>query len=91
MSNCVFCVRRAGCTRHRLIRSLAKGLFVISGLAEESTGQCWCSEWPSCWAASQVSNQHPSPFVLVFLKFLFVLLLQTEAKDKLWFPVGQES
>lgn len=38
MSNCLFCVRRAGCVCQRLIRTLAKGLFVISGLGEESAG-----------------------------------------------------
>lgn len=31
MSNCIFCVKRAGCARQKLVRTLAKGLFVISG------------------------------------------------------------
>lgn len=64
MSNCVFCVKRAGCARQKLIRTPAKGLFLISGLSEESAGQGFQLQMGllvSSESGVQVSTHCPPP------------------------------
>lgn len=61
MSNCIFCVKRAGCARQKLVRSPAKGLFVISGSVWKVQGDDFVSKWASCREANQCSSQHPPP------------------------------
>jgi hypothetical protein len=87
MSNCVFCVRRAACTRQKLIRTPAKGLFVISGLSEESAGPMFLLQVDLLLGSVHISTRLlptpllPTPLFVCFPKLLFVLLLQTEVKE----------
>lgn len=59
MSNRVFCVRRAGCAHQKPIRTLAKGLFVISGPLSKIQGEGFGSGWPP--AASGRQSPRPTP------------------------------
>lgn len=65
LSNCVFCVRRASCAHQKLVRIMAKGLFVVSGLRKESTGRGFhspgvsCQGWVKCPGHSPLSVCFP--------------------------------
>lgn len=89
-SNRVFCVRRAGCARQKPGRTLATGLFVISGLGKESARRGFWFQVASCRAVNQASGRNsPRPTLsCLFSPNLFTLPLQMKAREYTWLPVG---